>query len=167
MRSITFAVVGIAQPKGSARAFVPLKWAREAVQRGREPRAIITSDNPKSKGWQQLVAERAQTVAGGELFLGGVSLVVTFTLPRPVSLPKRVRLHTKQPDLDKLLRSTIDGMNGIVFRDDAQVVEIEARKVYTFGAEPPGAVITVAEAGPSALEGELLPELGIVQRPRP
>jgi Holliday junction resolvase RusA-like endonuclease len=33
-------------------------------------------------------------------------------------------------DLDNLLKTTIDGMNKIVFNDDRQVIEIVCKKVY-------------------------------------
>jgi hypothetical protein len=78
-RSVTFRVTGKAEPKGSIKAFTPKGWTRP----------ILTSTNPKVKGWQQLVAEQAQTVAADGLFMGPVALGVTFQLPRPQSLPKR------------------------------------------------------------------------------
>jgi Holliday junction resolvase RusA-like endonuclease len=135
-RAVTFRVFGIAQPKGSTRAFIPKGWRRP----------IITTDNPKSKGWQQLVAEQAQAVAAEGLFLSPVALTVTFHLPRPQSLPKRVVQHTKKPDLDKLVRSTKDALKGVLYGDDAQVVELRARKVYAPTGSAPCAVITIEEA---------------------
>jgi Holliday junction resolvase RusA-like endonuclease len=50
------------------------------------------------------------------------------------------------PDLDKLLRSTLDGIgqghdtgkvgDGLIWGDDSQVVEIAARKFYADDREP-------------------------------
>lgn len=145
-RRISFTVTGIAQPKGSARAFVPKKWAADAYRRGQAPRAIITQDNPRSKGWEQLIAEQAQTVVGDALFLGPVVLTVIFRLPRPISLPKKKSHHTTTPDLDKLVRAIGDGLAGVVFLDDKQIVDLHARKLYTRGAAPPSARITVEDA---------------------
>jgi Holliday junction resolvase RusA-like endonuclease len=134
-RSVTFAVVGIAQAKGSTRAFVPKGWTRP----------IITSTNKSVKGWQQLVAECAQGAAAGALFDGPVVLRVDFYLPRPISLRRFVVFHLRKPDLDKLVRATGDALAGILYRSDAQLVEIHARKLYATGATPPRAVITVDE----------------------
>jgi Holliday junction resolvase RusA-like endonuclease len=145
-RRITFTVIGVAQPQGSAKAFVPFAWARDAVRRKQAPRAIVTHDNPRVKGWQQLVAEQAQTVVGDALFLGPVVLTVTFRLPRPESLPKTTRHHTKLPDLDKLVRAIGDGLSGVVFLDDKQIVDLHARKIYTSGARPPSATVVVEAA---------------------
>ena len=76
-----------------------------------------------------------------------------FYLPRPssVSLKKRA-LPIVPPDLDKLLRSTLDGIgqgvetgkvgDGMTWGDDSQVVEIFARKYYADDRQP-GATITI------------------------
>lgn len=146
-RRVTFQVIGIAQPKGSTRAFLPKGWTRP----------IVTTDNPKSKGWQQLVAEQAQTIARDGLLVGPVVLTVTFHLPRPQSLPKRVVHHTKKPDLDKLVRSTKDALKGVLYGDDAQVVDLHARKTYAAIAAAPCARITLEEAvAPDPVQADLV-----------
>lgn len=136
MRSVTFTVVGIAQPKGSTRAFLP-RGARFPV---------VTSDNPRAKDWQYCVATQAQLVAHDGLFLGPVAVRVLFALPRPASLPRRVVAHVRKPDVDKLLRATGDALTGVLYRDDAQIVELHARKVYAATGAAPSAEITVREA---------------------
>jgi Holliday junction resolvase RusA-like endonuclease len=145
-RRVSFQVFGIAQPKGSTKAFIPKGWTRP----------IITTDNPKSKGWQQLVAEQAQSVARAGLFTGPVVLTVTFRMPRPQSLPRRVLHHTKKPDLDKLVRSTKDALKGILYRDDAQVVDLHARKVYVAIGSAPCAHVSLEDAAdPDPLQVDL------------
>lgn len=139
-RVVSFRVVGIAQPKGSMRAFTPKGWTRP----------ILTSTNPKVKGWQQLVAEQAQGVAADGLFVGPVALGVAFLLPRPQSLPTRVLHHTKKPDLDKLVRAVKDALKGVLYHDDAQVVRLVATKHYAPMGAAPCAVITLAEAAAPA-----------------
>ena len=135
-RAVAFDVVGIAQPKGSTKAFVPKGWTRP----------VVTSDNPKIKGWQALVAERAQTVAHEGFFTGAVVVLVWFYLPRPASLPKRVVHATKLPDVDKLARGVLDALTGILFRDDAQVVAVHAFKQYA--RDQPYVHIAVCDAPP-------------------
>lgn len=124
---VTFTVYGEAQPKGSSRAFVPKGWNR----------AVVTSANPNLKAWEASVREALQRVMAetdraelDALFDGPVVVVLDFHLRRPASLPKRVVAHAKKPDLDKLTRGAIDALNGVIFRDDAVVTEIRARKVY-------------------------------------
>ena len=123
---VSFRVVGIAQPKGSTRAFIPKGWSRP----------IITSTNPNLKDWQQSVAGAAQQHVT-ELFVGPVELSVWFFLPRPKSLPRNVVAHLKKPDLDKLVRAVKDALTGVAWRDDSQVVTLHAVKVYAEGHTPP------------------------------
>jgi Holliday junction resolvase RusA-like endonuclease len=134
--ALTFTVYGVPQPQGSSRAFVPKGWTR----------AVVTSANPKNKGWRQLVAEGASRALadhrGG--FQGPVRLQVSFWLPRPKTLPKGVSQHTKRPDTDKLIRSVNDALTGVVGRDDSQVVEIMARKHYAAAGDAPHATISVS-----------------------
>jgi Holliday junction resolvase RusA-like endonuclease len=145
-RIVTFDVVGIAQPKGSTRAFVPKSWAQQAAAAGTAPRAIVTSDNPTAKDWQRLVADQAQTVAADGQFVGAVMVAIVFRLPRPASLPRKVRHHLRKPDVDKLARCCLDALRGVLYPDDSRVVALTARKVYTPDGQAPSACITVADA---------------------
>ena len=51
-KQIAFTVYGEAQPKGSARAFIPRGWKR----------AVVTSDNPKLKSWEHTIRQTLQAV---------------------------------------------------------------------------------------------------------
>ncbi|MDR1647770.1 MAG: RusA family crossover junction endodeoxyribonuclease, partial [Zoogloeaceae bacterium] len=42
----------------------------------------------------------------------------------------RAILPAKRPDLDNVVKSVCDAMNGVVFRDDAQIVRLTAEKIY-------------------------------------
>jgi crossover junction endodeoxyribonuclease RusA len=131
---ITFSVVGHAQPQGSTKAFMP-KGARYPV---------VTSDNPNLGQWRQLVAHAAQPYAAGGPLRGGVVVLLTFSLQRPKSLPKRVREHLKKPDIDKLARAVLDALTGILFVDDSEVVRLTATKQYAAPHQPPGVLISIA-----------------------
>lgn len=136
---LTFRVIGVAQQMGSKRAFIPKGWTR----------AIVTDTNRNLKGWQQLVAEAAshaiQELSASDrgLLLEGVRLTLTVFLPRPKSLPRRVTAHLKAPDLDKLVRSIQDALIRVVFRDDAQIVDLVAMKRYAAPGEVPHVDIRV------------------------
>lgn len=55
--------------------------------------------------------------------------VFIFTRPKSLKTPGRAP-RTSRPDLDNLLKALCDGLQGALFRDDAQVVEMRAAKVY-------------------------------------
>jgi Holliday junction resolvase RusA-like endonuclease len=60
---------------------------------------------------------------------GPVELVVDFYFDRPKSQKKAIYKTTK-PDVDKLARLVADSLTGVVFKDDAQVVQMICRKDY-------------------------------------
>ena len=118
---------------------------------------MIEASN-KVKPWRQAIVDQAirDGVSGSQLD-GPLMLRVTFYLQRPkthsgargikASAPT---LPNKVPDLDKLLRSTCDGLTqAALIVDDALIVRIKARKVYADN-EQPGALIYLT----TTIEGE-------------
>lgn len=137
----TFRVHGLPAPQGS----------KKHVGNG-----IMVESSAKVKPWRQDVKYAAleDLPAAGYPIIGPVRVQVTFYLPRPKGHYRTGRNagllrdsaplfpHTK-PDVDKLLRSTLDGMGEAgVWRDDSQVVGVGMWKRYA-DAVPPGAEITV------------------------
>lgn len=146
---IRFTVFGVPTPKGSTRSFVI------TPKNGGKPRAVTTNDNPKTKGWQQKIAQGAavalQRSAHQRFEEGGILLEVWFYLPRPKALlTKRLAgtrpWHTTKPDLDKLSRAAKDALTGVIWTDDSQVVDLVAHKRYCAASEFPRAVIIVRHA---------------------
>lgn len=96
----------------------------------------ITSDNKKLKPWRQELAASAMQIAEGHaLPVFGDSIPVEITLnfyfSRPKSATEKKRpAMTVKPDADKLVRSVLDSLKGILIHDDAQVIEIHVRKHY-------------------------------------
>ena len=127
--TVTIDVRGIAQPKGSTRAFnIPGLKA-----------PVITSANPKLKDWQHAV-QRAAGLKCRQVLTGPILVTIAFQLPRPKSR-KKTRHHTTKPDLDKLIRAINDALTGTAYRDDSQITAIQASKHYCDGDELPGCVI--------------------------
>jgi len=89
------------------------------------------------------------------LFSGPVALWVCFHMPRPKShfngkgeIKKSAPLHCpKRPDTTKLVRALEDALKGVVWHDDAQVVQISAGKFYTRAGDGfrPNASVHVVE----------------------
>lgn len=78
---------------------------------------------------------------GGTRFPDGAVLAATivayFEIPK--SAPKkdvpdmragRIR-PTKKPDMDNIIKTVLDALNGIAYRDDSQITAVVAVKVYT------------------------------------
>jgi Holliday junction resolvase RusA-like endonuclease len=81
-----------------------------------------------------------------------------FRLPRPAGHYRTGRFAgelkdsaphypDKKPDLDKLIRSTSDGLKeGGAFHDDSQIVTVQAFKIYARLDEAPGVDISITLA---------------------
>lgn len=121
--AVRFTVLGVAAAKGNMKAF-PFKRGNGTLG------AIVTEGTKGSKDWQLAVRNAAQQQCEGKFFEGAVRLAIVFFLPRPQSLPARVKHHTKKPDVDKLVRAVKDALKGVLWHDDAQVIELVARKGY-------------------------------------
>lgn len=66
---------------------------------------------------------------------GVVSLTVFAYFPVPKSWSKKKKASanwvTKKPDIDNVLKSVMDGLNGVAWTDDAHVAKISAYKKYS------------------------------------
>lgn len=126
----SFYVPGIPAPQGSKRY----------VGNGR-----MIESSKKVKPWRQAVATHAKRHLQNPLD-GAVSLDVEFIMPRPKSWGRhRQDPMTQRPDVDKLLRSTLDGLTGVALVDDSQVTHITACKRRAHRDETTGAHITIKE----------------------
>jgi len=80
-----------------------------------------------------------------------VMVQITFMFNRPKShynskgqlKPTAPLYKQTKPDLDKLCRSTLDGLTNVLLKDDSQVVNLICCKIYAEEGELPGALITI------------------------
>lgn len=116
--SISFEVLGA--PKGKARA-----------RSGKN--GFYTPDS--TVAYEEAVAWKAkEAMAGKDLFEGPVCVRIWARFSKPKSWSKKKRAatvyHTSKPDADNIAKIICDGMNGVVYRDDAQAVEVTVYKRY-------------------------------------
>lgn len=121
VRPFHLRVFGVPVPQGRPRAFVARSGHASVYERRQD------------KDWKAVV--KAQVIAAvmdrRELpWPGALTLDLTFYLPRPVSLPKRIVLPMRRPDCDNLAKAIKDCLKGLVYRDDAQVVDLGVHKRY-------------------------------------
>lgn len=131
--NVRFFVHGDPRSQGSTRAFIV------------KGRAVTTNKTPGLDTWRKTIAAAAQPHA--HMFEGPVVVALHFHLGRPQSLPKkRLSYATKKPDLDCLVRSCLDALTAVMFRDDAQVVQIVATKGYARPGARIGVEVMVGQA---------------------
>jgi crossover junction endodeoxyribonuclease RusA len=124
---LRFTVYCHPEPQGSSKAFVIPGTNR----------ASVTSTNTKLKPYRHEVVRAVcyeMNVRNVERPWADkhvpVSLCLTFYFEKPPSVAKKRTECVVKPDIDKICRSTFDALTGVLFKDDAQVVEIVARKQY-------------------------------------
>ena len=112
---------------------------------------IQTYTPVKTKTYEDEVRLLATKAKGsGSTLEGSVSVFIYISFSVPQSYSKRKReaclsgeeKHTKKPDLDNVAKAVIDGMNGIIFKDDSQITSLHVTKVY---AETPAVEVMVKE----------------------
>ena len=126
----------------------------EAVGKGR-PRVSTIGGHArmftpqKTANYETLIAMAAQqAMQGRELIAGPVLLEMKIAVSVAQSWSKKKTaealagdvMPTKKPDADNVLKAICDGINGIVFKDDVQVVNVSLSKRFS---ETPGVSVRV------------------------
>ena len=138
MMQIQFMVKG--QPIGKQRPRFALKGGR-----------VQAYTPPKSVHYERQIA-KAYREAGGKMLPDDIPLkvVMRIALRMPMSASKLrkeamrgglIKPMTK-PDADNVIKSVLDGLNGVAYADDKQVTCIRAVKVYD---DDPHITITISE----------------------
>lgn len=115
----------------------------------------------KTVAYEGLVAHcAAAALAGRPLLDGPAACVLRIDCSVPASwsgkkqraaLAGEVRPTTK-PDVDNVVKAVFDGCNGVLWRDDVQVVELTVRKRYS---ATPGVHVEVWRVEPAAQQVEI------------
>lgn len=147
-------VLGAPAPKGSARAFVNKRTGR----------AILAPSGSKQNherlaSWGAAVRLAAHAKLGDarapRFVDAALEVCVYFRLARPAGhwgtgkragalKPGAPRRPRSKPDVDKLVRTTLDALTGIVFDDDSRIVRLVAEKRYAAPGRE-GAEIAIGE----------------------
>jgi Holliday junction resolvase RusA-like endonuclease len=139
----TFTIPG--QPVAKGRP----KFARRGAH-------VVAYTPEKTASYENLVKLAASTAMRGiEPTARPIALQVTLNLQVPASWSNKRRAAavagticaTKKPDADNVLKGIKDGCNGIVWKDDAQVVDIRLQKRYS---DAPCAIVHVIEVAGEA-----------------
>jgi Holliday junction resolvase RusA-like endonuclease len=137
---VQFTVRGTPRPQGSKRAFRN-KYTGHIQQ---------VESSPDIGAWRDTIALAADiAMAGRSPLEGPVRLTVEFRFQRPAShrgakglRPSAPAVHHQRPDASKLVRALEDALTTIAWRDDSQVAQLLATKVWDDEA-PAGASVNV------------------------
>ena len=125
-------VHGYPVPQGRPKAFIPKGWTRPTVY-----------DPATSRDWKRTVNSQVLDAKPGPPMKGALTVRLVFVLLRPPSVSEKKRpFPTVKPDAENLSKAVLDAIKGVVYLDDAQIVDLRVRKEY---GEQPGVEIDVEE----------------------
>ncbi|WP_353096194.1 RusA family crossover junction endodeoxyribonuclease [Tissierella praeacuta] len=111
------------------------------VAKGRPRLGKYTTYTPtKTVNYENLVQfSYIEQYKDADLLGGDLSVTINFYFPIPKSTSKKNRelmlkgeiRHNKRPDIDNCIKSITDALNNIAYKDDGQIVQIIASKVYS------------------------------------
>lgn len=145
MSFIQFVVPGEPRGKGRPRAVI------------RGAHAGVYTDS-KTVAYESLIALASkQAMTGREPFAGPVRLDLQIFMAVPASASRKRQeamladkvTPTKKPDCNNVVAAAQDGMNGIVYADDKQVVSLICHKRYT---RQPRLEVQVSEIYPALVD---------------
>jgi len=92
---------------------------------------VSTYSDPKTKAYEQMLktalSEKWDQLALPKDIPLKVEIVFYMQAPK-----KRTSFYpTNRPDLDNLLKSILDAMNGVIFEDDSSIVSLDASKRFS------------------------------------
>jgi len=114
----------------------------------------MVESSAKVRPWREAVRQEA-LATGLTITAQPVFLRLSFTFARPKGhrnakgqlRPSAPVDHITRPDLDKLCRSTLDALTGVLFADDSQVAFLVASKAYALPGELEGCTIEIKLIG--------------------
>lgn len=122
----------------------------------------------KTVNYEGLVAHAASFVMAGRALLEGamdVRLVINCQVPASWSQKKQkealagIIRPTTKPDIDNIEKAIYDAINGVVWKDDVQVVDVVKTKRYS---ATPGVTVTIAPVAAVAPKQEQVDLLGVL-----
>jgi len=114
-----------------------IKFEIQGTPQGKQ-RARVTKHGTytpqKTKDYEKLVGW-SYKAAGGKMMEGGVTLniVAYFKIPKSRE-EEELGFHLQRPDLDNIIKSVKDGLNGVAYKDDSQVYGIYALKMWSWSS---------------------------------
>jgi Holliday junction resolvase RusA-like endonuclease len=101
---------------------------------------VKTYTDSKTLTYEKSIQTYAKQAMGSTSpLIGAVAAYIHIRVPIPKSYAKALRnaciqglaRPTKKPDIDNVVKAIFDGMNGIVYLDDKQVVDLFVTKKYS------------------------------------
>lgn len=151
MNKVLFTVYGEPQGKGRPRFSASYsKKVKRAFVSVRTPEETVTYENLVKTEYE--IQTKRHRFDDGDML--DMRIVAYYGIPKSDSKKKRkAKLEgkirpTKKPDVDNVVKVVADSLNGIAYRDDTQIVDVQCRKFYS---EQPRIIVSISKI---EVEGE-------------
>lgn len=125
----------------------------QGKQRHRTTRSGHTYTPDKTRQYEERVRLAYRLRYGDQMQWGGkiplkMTVLAGYKIPESASKRTKCAMQkgdirpTKKPDADNVLKVIADSLNGLCYRDDAQIVDVEIHKYYT---DQPGVTVWIWE----------------------
>lgn len=110
------------------------------VQPKFKPAFIHNYADPETEKYEAVIARYGQLTRGGRgLLLGALHIQVTAYMPIPMSWSEKKKQQARdghirpivKPDWDNFGKVASDALNGVIWKDDAQIVDGRVSKFYS------------------------------------
>ena len=96
----------------------------------------------ETKEYEHMVTQAYLDSGGINFGEQPINLLVSAVLRKAKSNKKKSA--TTKPDLDNIIKAVLDGLNGVAFKDDKQVIDIRAKKRYCTDGEAPVLAVRIS-----------------------
>lgn len=86
-----------------------------------------TYTDEKTKKYESQIKTALKTWWTDKALTGPIKCSIVFQIKEP---KKPAKSYPSQKDLDNLIKAWLDGANGVIYKDDRQVVDLRATKVF-------------------------------------
>jgi Holliday junction resolvase RusA-like endonuclease len=101
--------------------------------------SVVAYTPAKTRSYEALLKALSLKHRPEKLIEGPIDLRLVFFLTKPKT--SKNRLPIVRPDLDNYIKAVKDALNGVFWKDDSQIVFIEATKMYSLAGKT-GVLIT-------------------------
>lgn len=113
-------------------------FAKQRPRATKKGRFVTIYTPPETKSYEKRVRDRYYDQNGYRMLDGPLEAEIIGTFPVSDSISKKRKklmlegkiLHTKKPDCDNMAKIALDALNGIAYKDDAQIIKLIIEKKY-------------------------------------
>jgi len=113
----------------------------------------------KTREYEDKIAWSHASECAGQFLKGPLGILMIFYISIPKSTSKKMRQRMidgyerpeKRPDNDNLIKCICDGLNGIAYRDDAQISDTVVRRFYSESPRTEVNIWELAEQPPTEI----------------